>query len=136
MYNIAPDKADEVTRRLARFAREYPDNAAANYYYALSLRGRTAQRNSADANRHAADLLRKAIKLKPDWADAHYQLGLLYEDQAVLNDAIREYQAAVRLQPSLATAHYRLAQLYKKKGQQELAQSEFRVFEALKGKPQ
>jgi tetratricopeptide (TPR) repeat protein len=135
MYNIAPDKADEVTKRLARFAREYPDNAAANYYYALSLRGRT-QGHSADTDRQAGDLLRRATKLKPDWADAHYQLGLLYEDDALLDDAIREYQIAVGLQPSLATAHYRLAQLYRKKGQQELAQSEFRAFEALKGKPQ
>ena len=132
MYNIAPEKADEVTRRLARFAREYPNNAAANYYYALSLRGRTAQGHSPDAGRQAGDLLRKAIKLKPDWAEAHYQLGLLYEDQALSNDAIHEYQTAVRLQPSLATPHYRLAQLYRKKGQQQLAQSEFHVFEALK----
>ncbi len=136
MYNIAPDKADEVTKRLARFAHEYPDNASANYYYALSLRGRTTQGHSAAADRQAEDLLRKAVKLKPAWADAHYQLGLLYEDRASSDDAISQYQIAVRLQPSLATAHYRLAQLYRKKGQQELAQSEFRVFEALKSKPQ
>lgn len=136
MYDIAPDKADEVTKRLARFAREYPNNAAANYYYALSLRGRTMQGHSADADRQAGDLLRKAAKLKPDWADAHYQLGLLYEDQALSDEAIREYQSAVRLQPSLATAHYRLAQLYRKKGEQQLAESEFRAFEALKGKTQ
>lgn len=136
MYNIAPDKADEVTNRLARFAREYPDNAAANYYYALSLRKRTAQGHSADADRQAADLLRKAVRLNPSWADAHYQLGLLYEDQSLSDDAIREYQSAVRLQPSFATAHYRLALLYRKKGRQQLAQSEFRAFETLKAKPQ
>lgn len=136
MYDIAPDKAEEVTSRLARLAREYPGNAAANYYYALSLRRRTAQSRSPDANRQAEELLRRAVKLRPDWADAHYQLGLLYEDQSRPDDAIDEYQSAVRLQPSLATAHYRLGQLYRKKGQQQLAQSEFQAFEALKNKPQ
>lgn len=136
MYDIAPDKAEEVTNRLARFVREYPDSAAANYYYALSLRRRTAQSHSPDADREAGDLLRKAVELKPDWADPHYQLGLLYEDQSLPDEAIREYQIAVRLQPNLATAHYRLAQLYRKKGQHQLAQSEFQAFEALKAKSQ
>ena len=42
MYDVAPEQADNVTSRLARFAKLYPDNAGANYYYALSLRRRTA----------------------------------------------------------------------------------------------
>jgi tetratricopeptide (TPR) repeat protein len=136
MYDVAPDRANEVTARLARFAREYPYNAAANYYYALSLRRRTTGGDSAEADRKAEELLRKAIQLKPDWAEAHYQLGLLYDDQALADNAIPEYQAAVRLRPDLATAHYKLAQLYRKRGQRDLAQSEFQAFEKLKSKTQ
>jgi tetratricopeptide (TPR) repeat protein len=136
MHDVAPDKASEVDQRLTRFAREYPDNAAANYYYALSLRRRTAGDRSAEADRKAEEHLRKAVKLNPGWAEAHYQLGLLYDDRALFDEAIREYQVAVRLRPDLATAHYRLAQLYQKRGQRELAQSEFQVFEKLKNKAQ
>jgi tetratricopeptide (TPR) repeat protein len=136
MYDVAPDKAIEVDQRLARFAREYPDNAAANYYYALSLRRRATGGHSAEVDRKAEEHLRKAVKLSPDWAEAHYQLGLLYDDQTLSDNAIREYQAAVTLRPDLATAHYRLAQLYQKRGQRDLAQSEFQVFEKLKNKTQ
>ncbi len=132
MYDVAPEKADEVTRRLARFAREYPDNAAANYYYALSLRRRTTEGGAAGADREAEELLHKAIKLSPEWADPHFQLGLLYEDEALPDNAIREYRTAVRLEPKLAKAHYRLAHLYEKKGQSQLAKAELRTFEALK----
>ena len=38
MYDVSPQFADEVTKRLARFVQLYPENAAANYYYGLSLR--------------------------------------------------------------------------------------------------
>jgi tetratricopeptide (TPR) repeat protein len=134
MYDIAPEKADEVTRRLARFAREYPGNAAANYYYALSLRRRTTEGHSPRVGREAERLLLRATKLRPGWADAHYQLGLLYEDESRQDNAIREYQLSVRLRPEFAKAHYRLAHLYEKKGQPQLAQAEFHAFEALKAR--
>ena len=110
----------------------HPDNAAANYYYALSLRRRTTQGASAGADREAERLLRKAATLNPSWADAHYQLGLLYEDESKATGAIREYRIAVRLQPDFAKAHYRLARLYEKQGNRQLAQAEIRAFEALK----
>jgi tetratricopeptide (TPR) repeat protein len=131
MYDVAPEKADEVTGRLARFAREYPGNPAANYYCALSLRRRT-QAHSVSADREAERLLLKAAKLSPEWADAHYQLGLLYEDESLEDNAIHEYQISVHLRPELAKAHYRLARLYEKKGQPQLAQAELHAFEALK----
>ena len=133
MYDVAPEKADEVTKRLARFAREYPGNAAANYYYALSLRRRT-EGHSAAVDREAEKLLLSATKLNPEWADAHYQLGLLYEDEAQPTDAIREYQVSVRLRPDLPKPHYRLARLYEKSGQPQLARAEFHTFEALKAR--
>ncbi len=134
MYDVAPDKADEVTRRLARFAHEYPDNAAANYYYALSLRKRTTQGGSTATNREAGEFLRKAIRLRPSWADAHYELGLLYEDESQPDNAIHEYEATVRLSPDFAKAHYRLARLYRKKGERQLADAELQAFESLKDK--
>jgi tetratricopeptide (TPR) repeat protein len=134
MYDVAPEKADEVTRRLARFTREYPNNAAANYYYALSLRRRTTGGHPVNLDREAERFLLKATKLSPEWPDAQYQLGLLYEDESLQDNAIREYQVAVRLRPDLAKAHYHLARLYEKKGQRESAQAELHAFEALKAR--
>ncbi len=131
MYDVAPQKADEVNSRLALFAREYPENAAANFYYALSLRRRSS--GGAQANNEQAErLLRNAVNLKPQWPEAHYELGLLYDDESRTDEAIREYRSAVQLEPGLAKAHYHLARLYQKQGRTQLAQAEFRAFETAK----
>ena len=134
MYDVAPAKANEVDSRLALFAHEYPNNAAANYYYALSLRRRTTANSSPTTDRQAQEFLIKAIELNPIWAEAHYELGLLYEDESQPDDAVHEYQLTVKLQPGFAKAHYRLARLYEKQGHPQLAQTEFQAFEVLKAK--
>ena len=81
MYDVAPELSGEVTKRLAHFAELYPNNPSANYYYALGLRKRnlTSTLNGSEAQVEA--LLRKAVALRPDFADAHFQLGLLYSDE-------------------------------------------------------
>jgi tetratricopeptide (TPR) repeat protein len=131
MYDVAPQKADEVNNRLALFAREYPQNPAANFYYALSMRRRSSGGAPAH-NKQAEKYLRNAVDLSPQWSDAHYELGLLYDDESRTDDAIREYRSAVQLQPGLAKAHYRLARLYQKEGQTQLAQAEFHAYETAK----
>lgn len=131
MYDVAPSKAGEVDSRLALFAREYPGNAAANFYYALSLTRRSEGGKPAN-EKQAKKLLQTAINLRPQWADAHYQLGLIYEDESRTEEAIHEYRTAAQLNPQLAKAHYHLGRLYAKQGQTQLAQSEFRAFEAAK----
>jgi tetratricopeptide (TPR) repeat protein len=134
MYDISPQFADEVTKRLARFVQLYPDNAAANYYYALSLRKRALSPSSAGSQSEAENFLLRAVKLNPAHADAHYELGLLYEDEKQDTKAIYEYQLATRLRSDLSKAHYHLGRLYQKNGQPALAQKELDAFEALKAK--
>ena len=51
---------------------------------------------------------RAAIRLKPDYAEAHYNLGIALTDQGKLDEAVAEYRAAIRLQPDYAEAHYNL----------------------------
>lgn len=126
MYDISPQYASDVTKRLARFVRIYPLNAAANYYYALSLRKTSSQ--------SAEEYLLKAVRLKPDFAEAHFELGTLYEEEARNSQAVVEFETATNLRPSFAKAHYHLARLYQRAGRRELAQREFRAFEALKNK--
>jgi Flp pilus assembly protein TadD len=52
----------------------------------------------------------RALKLNPDYAEAHYNLGLLYEDLQDFKAAKAEYQIAVR--GSLDAAYNNLARLY------------------------
>lgn len=131
MYDVAPSLTEDVTKRLRRFAKLYPNNAAANYYYALSLRTRTTEGASAQANHEAKALFIKAVREKPEFAEAHYQLGLLYQDEELTLQAIHEYQTAVRLRPDLRNAHYRLAQLYGKQGRSDLARGEYEMVKRL-----
>ncbi len=137
MYDVAPEYADEVTKRLARFATLYPENSAANYYYALSLRRRgstgTGMSDVDNGSREAEKYLLRTLELRPDFADAHYELGLLYEDEKRARDAIRQFELATKSAPDLLKAHYRLAQLYQQSGQSELARKEFQAVKALKG---
>ncbi len=132
MYDVAPAQEDEVSKYLAHFASSYPDNAAANYYYALSLRRRTEGALTNGADEIAEKLLVRAVDLKPGFSDAHFQLGLLYEDNGQDSQAIREYRIVTRLDPAFAKARYRLSRLYEKNGQRELAQKELEAFEQLK----
>ena len=98
----------------------------------MSLRKR---RLGTPDNAKSAELyLAKAVKLNPSWADAHYELGLLYEDQHDYSRAIAEYEAAEAIEPATPKTHYRLAVLYRRNGQPALAKREMRAFEASKGK--
>ncbi|WP_242352486.1 MULTISPECIES: fused MFS/spermidine synthase [Anaeromyxobacter] len=58
----------------------------------------------------AEPVLRRAAELEPKSADAHYFLGLLYEDDSP-PDAAREYEAAARLAPSWQAPRERLMAL-------------------------
>jgi tetratricopeptide (TPR) repeat protein len=60
----------------------------------------------------AIEEYKKAIDIKPDWALAHNNLGLVYEKINKDTLAIQEYTKALRLDPNLAEAHYNLASVY------------------------
>jgi tetratricopeptide (TPR) repeat protein len=132
MYDVAPELSGEVTRRLAHFAELYPNNPSANYYYALGLRKRNLSSGLNGSEEQVEALLLKAVALRPGFAEAHFQLGLLYSDERQIARAVREFEEAIRLRPDWKAAHYRLAQLYAEEGKGELSRREFRVFRSLK----
>jgi len=52
---------------------------------------------------------KEALRLQPDYAEAHNNLGVcLGEDARRLPDAIAEFKEALRLQPDSAGTHYNL----------------------------
>lgn len=57
----------------------------------------------------ALKLLKKALKLKPDWADARANLGLVFLDLEKPALAVQELRHAIRLNPGHANAHADLA---------------------------
>ena len=51
---------------------------------------------------------RKAIEIKPDYAEARYNLGNLLKGLGNLKDAELSYRKAIEIKPDLAEAHYNL----------------------------
>lgn len=120
---VSPELAEQVDRRLQDFAERYPQNAAANYEYAMSLWDRGGGEQGRNLDQIQA-LLRQAIARAPQWYEPHYQLGLLYESKAQSDDAIREMRKASTLEPAFKPAHFHLAMLYKRIGDKAHAAQE------------
>jgi tetratricopeptide (TPR) repeat protein len=130
---VSPALAEEVNRRLKDFAERYPDNAATNYFYALSLWKRNGGDGGSDLDA-IGHLLHKAEALSPGWYEPHYQLGVLYESEKFYPDAIHEMIRAVKIDPDFFPAHFRLAVLYNKTGQRAEAVTEASIVRRLKEK--
>jgi tetratricopeptide (TPR) repeat protein len=120
--------SEAVVERLERFARMQPDNAIANYYYALSLwNGRRRSGDTADIAQ-VVGLLEKCVRLDPKLGSGYLQLGVVYADRGDFPRAIRAYRKAIEISPDLEEAHYRLAQAYRRTGETEKAQAEIQVY--------
>src|SRR5262249_30517548 len=76
-----------------------------------------------DRGRHAAAEVqfREAIRLKPDFALAHYNLGLVLKAQGDRAGAIEALRSAVRCRPYLARAHASLGAVLAEDGQTDAA---------------
>jgi tetratricopeptide (TPR) repeat protein len=64
---------------------------------------------------------RAAIKLQPDFADAHSNLAAMFVRRGELAEAITEYEAALRIPPEDALSHVRLGDLLCAIGEDNLA---------------
>jgi tetratricopeptide (TPR) repeat protein len=131
-YDSSPSQADEVIQRFQRYAELEPNNALAQYYYAMSLwKGRRAEGSGLDLQQ-VESLLKKSIALNASIPEAHTQLGNLYADQHQYERSIPEYVRALELNPNLPDAHYRLGTDYVHMGQNDRAQAEFAVYQKLR----
>jgi tetratricopeptide (TPR) repeat protein len=81
----------------------------------------------------AVSQFKKAMKLKPDYAEPHYNFGLILRKQGRTDEAIREYQEALRLNPRYIQAHNNLGFAFYTQGRFYEAIREYQ--EALRLKP-
>ncbi len=130
-YDVAPTLADEVQARLKRFAQLDPQNARAQYNYAMSLWKSHRERNQPSGLGQVESRLKTAIALDPKFADACLQLGILYAAEHRYSEAVDQYERAIRLNPDLGDAHYRLAQALARLGERARAQREFALYDKL-----
>jgi tetratricopeptide (TPR) repeat protein len=65
------------------------------------------------------------VRLKPDYALAHFNLGLALFEKSDVDGAIVEYQAALKMNPYHAKSHYYYGKALLAKGRNEEAAREF-----------
>jgi tetratricopeptide (TPR) repeat protein len=69
---------------------------------------------------------RQAISIKPDFAEAHNNLGAMLTDQGKLDDAVAQYQKAVTVKPDFAEAHNNLGKVLRWQGKPDEAVAHYR----------
>ena len=62
--------------------------------------------------KEAIESLKQAIRINPDFAIAHYNLGAAYSKSGKYQEAIESYKQAIRIDPDDAAAHTNLGVAY------------------------
>ena len=106
--------------------------AAPNHPVALHLLGVVSHQMGKDDK--AVDLIRMALTIQPDYAEAHSNLGNILKQQGreKLNEAIASYRQALAIKPDYAEARYNLANALKAQGKLDEAVASYRAVLALK----
>ena len=131
MQSVETNSSEGIAERLERFSRLEPDNALANYYYAVSLWKRRKGPEDTMTVAQAQSLLEKAVHLDPKLGAGYLQLGVLYSEKKDWPNAVSTYEKAIAASPRLEEAHYRLAQAYRQTGEAQNAQREIQLYKQL-----
>ncbi|MFZ0663836.1 MAG: tetratricopeptide repeat protein [Acidobacteriaceae bacterium] len=127
----SPDPLPCIEAKLARFVREQPQNAQANYLYAMAILKRQQQLANKQDVRQAETLLKKAVMLDAKCGEAYLQLGILSYSRRDSVKAIDFYRKAIGASPQLAESYYRLAVAYDRLGDAAKARQEFQLHDEI-----
>jgi tetratricopeptide (TPR) repeat protein len=127
----APTPLACIEPKLERFVREQPENALANYLYAMALWKRQEQSADPRVLQQVETLLTKAVTIDAKCGDAYLQLGVLYFSQHNFAKAISFYTKAIDVNPQLGEAHYRLGVAYDRIGEPAKAKQEFQLHDEI-----
>ena len=129
MQGAETTPSEEVVEKLHRFVARQPENAQANYYYAVGLWKLRRGSQDTASTAQVESLLNNAIHLDPQYAPAYLQLGISHSEQRNYAAAITDYQHAIQADPQMEQAHYRLAQAYRQVGDAAKAETELHVYD-------
>ena len=80
----------------------------------------------------SVDAFNKALAIKPDYADAHYNMGLVLQEQGKLEEAIEAYNKALAIKPDYAELYNNMGNALKEQGKLEEAIEAFNKALAIK----
>ncbi len=119
------DEAIAVFRDLRRLR---PGNARHLTCLAQALERKGGlSREAHEALEASVTACRERIRLKPEDATAHFNLGNAFSTQSKLAEAVGELQTAIRLAPNFAAAHSNLGHVLSRQGKQDGSIAEYRT---------
>ena len=80
----------------------------------------------------SVDAFNKALAIKPDYADAHYNMGLVLQEQGKLEEAIEAYNKALAIKPDYADSYCCMGVALQEQGKLEEAIKAYRKALAIK----
>lgn len=108
---------------------KFPNDARFYLGFAETL---LASPDSRKSQARAEKLLENAVRLAPQSAEAHYQLGQLALQQDRLKDSERELLLSLRLDPQQSKMHFALSVLYRRMKRPDDAAKQFAMYQDLK----
>ncbi|MDQ3743778.1 MAG: tetratricopeptide repeat protein, partial [Acidobacteriota bacterium] len=79
----------------------------------------------------AVDEFTQAVRLRPEWAEAHNNLGVALGSQGRFKEAVGEHLEALRLKPGYTGALFNLAYAYRKSGDKKKAMETYQQLNAI-----
>ncbi|MGE5445257.1 MAG: tetratricopeptide repeat protein [Ignavibacteriales bacterium] len=96
------ERAEDELRKLLRLN---PGHKQAHYYLGRICESRMQGDDDFETMEEAMNKYQEAIKVDPNYIDAHIRLGGLYVKSGFYEGAMRELEEALRINPSSAEAH-------------------------------
>ena len=128
MLGMACGAVTESTKEgctaLLTYAEAHPQDAKASTFAASMLLTET---ETVDRTAMARKLLHNAVTAAPKFAEAHYQLGVLKQNQGDWAGSVSDLETAIQLKPDFSQAHYRLALAYWRVGRKQQGQAEMEL---------
>jgi tetratricopeptide (TPR) repeat protein len=128
---LAPRDWEPLLPRLSGLAAGHAQSAELAYCYGVGLFRSELAKGPQGSLDQAQALLEKSVRLRPDFPEAHLELGGLYAARKQDQKAMSEYLETIRQDPKSDIAHYRLGQVYRDMNKLELATGELARYQEL-----
>src|SRR6478672_7259163 len=109
------ESAVELIRRALQ------QNGQPNYFFSLGI----VFHNHCKLD-EAVAAYRQAIRIKPDYAEVHLNLGNALKERGSLDDAVAAYRQAIAIKPNYAEVHLNLGNALKERGSRDDAVAAYR----------
>lgn len=128
---LVPKDWERLLPRLNRLAAAHPQNAQLAFGYGAALFRVEVSKGSEAVFDRSQALLERSVRLQPDFAEAHLELGTLYAMRKQDQKAVVEYLEVIRRDPTSEVAHYRLGHVYRDMNKLALATPELERYQEL-----